>query len=356
MTAINRLPWLDGLRAIAVSLVLLGHMKLAFQYPPGGMGDIVLRVFNAHVGVQIFFVISGFIITLLLLREKEADEAINLKAFWRRRAFRILPALWFFLLALAFLQSFGALTIDAQTWLGSLLFYRNHAGDGWFTGHLWSLGVEAQFYLLWPLFVAYLPLVSLGRVLGIGIMLAASSRCLAALLNMPELSFYSLLCNLDLLMFGAMAAIYVESRGNQMATQKFARLFDALGKKWVWPAIVILASLFAFLTSTLWSGFAMVFQPMLMGMLVSLVITRAYESHGGWRVLGYAPISLLGVWSYSLYLWQQLFLAPAGAWPVDTWMSENPIGMLLGLALFALASYYLVERMFNRLGHKRASV
>jgi peptidoglycan/LPS O-acetylase OafA/YrhL len=352
MTANKRFDWLDGLRAIAVALVLLGHAKLAFQFELGRAGDIILRVLNAHVGVQIFFVISGFIITLLLLREKETRGTVNLKAFWRRRSFRILPALWVFLLTLACLQIYGLVTITPSTWLASFLFFRNHAGEGWFTGHLWSLGVEAQFYLLWPIFVAHFSPARLDLVLWVGIFLAAVSRLFAALLHIPVLSFYSLLGNLDLLMFGAMAAVYVESRHIRTTAQYCPQLPDKLAMKWVLPGLAIISLMFAFLTSTRWSAWAMVFEPMMMGTLVSLAITRAYGNRRAWRLLRNAPISLLGLWSYSLYLWQQLFLAPAGAWPENTWMRDNSIGMLFGLAAVSIASYYLIERTFNRLGHK----
>jgi peptidoglycan/LPS O-acetylase OafA/YrhL len=350
----NRLAWLDGLRAIAVALVLMGHAKLAFQYQPGGMGGILLRIFNAHVGVQIFFVISGFIITLLL-REKEADGDISLKAFWRRRAFRILPALWLFLLTLAFLHVLGVLSIDQSSWLGSLFFLRNHVGGGWFTGHLWSLGVEAQFYLLWPVLMAYLPRARLDLALGGAIALAVTSRFLAALLGAPELSFYSLHGNLDLLMFGVMAAIRVSGRHEEATAHERQSWHDWLAMKWTWPALVLLALAFAFLMSTRWSPWAMVAQPLLTGLLVSLAIVQASETPKITRMLGYMPLTILGLWSYSLYLWQQLFLAPAGAWPENTWMRENQVGMLLALLLAAPASYYLIERTFNRLAHKRSS-
>lgn len=357
MAATNRFAWLDGLRAVAVALVLLGHVKLAFQLQLGGIGDIMLRVFNAHVGVQIFFVISGFIITLLLLREKDACGRINLKAFWRRRGFRILPALWLFLLALLLLQAFGMFSMTVQTWLGSLLFFRNHIGEGWFTGHLWSLGVEAQFYFLWPFFVVHLPIKMRYVVCMGGILLAISFRFIAATLAMPELSFYTLPGNLDLLMLGAMGAVYVSTQGGQEKIRQANRLSAALSTKSAWLILVTVSLASTFLMSTRWSSWAMIFEPMLIGALVTLLILHVHGSAQGVmrRILSYAPISLLGLWSYSLYLWQQLFLAPAAAWPVNSWMREYPLIWPFGLAVVTLASYYLIERRFNQWGHKSAN-
>lgn len=157
------MPGLDGLRAISVLWVVLFHLS----YHQHAFGDgPVAAVFNAgHFGVSIFFVISGFLITSLLLREECHRGTVSFRGFYFRRAFRILPAAFFYLLCMA---AFMALTGRSSTplqWLACLLFFRNFnlpggesVGDaGVLTGHFWSLSVEEQFYLFWPLLLRLLP-------------------------------------------------------------------------------------------------------------------------------------------------------------------------------------------------------
>ncbi|HEX9374576.1 MAG TPA: acyltransferase, partial [Roseiflexaceae bacterium] len=147
------LPGLDGLRAIAVLAVLLYHADLPWM--PGGF-----------LGVEVFFVVSGYLITGLLLAEREQTGRVNLGAFWLRRARRLLPALFALLAAtLAFAVLFlpdevAGLRGDVLAALGyvtnwGLIFsqrsYFETVGRPPLLQHLWSLAVEEQFYLLWPL-------------------------------------------------------------------------------------------------------------------------------------------------------------------------------------------------------------
>src|ERR1700722_13578240 len=141
----SRIPSLDGLRAIAISLVFIGHA--AAQTAEGGH-FFFLWVY-ANFGVQIFFVISGYLITTLLLREHDRTGSISLADFYRRRAYRILPAAYAFILTIFVLQWKTLTKWDVSS---SLLYLLNYdSGRPWNLGHLWSLSVEEQFYLLWPL-------------------------------------------------------------------------------------------------------------------------------------------------------------------------------------------------------------
>ncbi|MDX8141202.1 acyltransferase [Lentzea sp. BCCO 10_0061] len=138
--ALKRFPALDGVRAIAALMVVFFHY--------GGPGFL-----QGWLGVQIFFVLSGFLITTLLLREQARDGRINLKEFYRRRAFRILPVYFVVLLVTA-----AGLLIAGQFWQNPLgrdfplyLTFLNEFGHGGAYGQSWSLGVEQKFYLVWPL-------------------------------------------------------------------------------------------------------------------------------------------------------------------------------------------------------------
>lgn len=135
------LPSLDGWRAVSVILVLFAH-----SHPPPELRDIAF--FCGSIGVRFFFVISGFLITWLLLRENNFQGKINLVAFYKRRAFRILPVYYFFLLIYAIAEFQTDSHISAWQWAANLTFTANYSEAEGPTGHLWTLGVEEQFYVI----------------------------------------------------------------------------------------------------------------------------------------------------------------------------------------------------------------
>jgi peptidoglycan/LPS O-acetylase OafA/YrhL len=147
----KKLPSLDGWRAVSIALVLIAHSKYAAGFP--AMLGSALDGFNANgiapgsLGVRFFFVISGFLITWLLLQEQAKHGVISLKHFYLRRALRILPVYFLYLFVLGFLTHYSQ---PASDWLTNLTFTTNYFWPPEPTAHLWSLGVEEQFYLLWP--------------------------------------------------------------------------------------------------------------------------------------------------------------------------------------------------------------
>ena len=136
-----RIPSLDGLRAISIILVLLAHLSGTRHFVKSGVFEIY-----GNVGVRIFFVISGYLITLLLLKEHERTATISLRDFYIRRAYRILPAAYVFMLPVIL---WYARSLNRVTILAAVTYTSNyiHVGN-WILGHLWSLSVEEQFYLL----------------------------------------------------------------------------------------------------------------------------------------------------------------------------------------------------------------
>ncbi|MGA1616738.1 MAG: acyltransferase family protein, partial [Ilumatobacteraceae bacterium] len=155
ISSVPYLPGLDGLRALAVIAVMIYHADPSWL--PGGF-----------LGVEVFFVISGYLITLLLMAERERDGRIDLGAFWMRRARRLLPALFAVMVALSIYttifrpEALGKVRGDLiagffyvsnwfQIWVGA-----GYASSGDFAPlrHLWSLAVEEQFYLVWPIVMA----------------------------------------------------------------------------------------------------------------------------------------------------------------------------------------------------------
>ena len=149
----SRLPSLDGLRAISIFLVLLGHaggthglVRLDL-----GIGDY------AHLGVVVFFVISGFLITRLLLSEHAKKGQVSLQRFYTRRALRLFPASYTYIACITLLWLSGILHLEPRDLWHAVTYTVNYLpGRTWQVGHLWSLSVEEQFYLLFPVLLILL--------------------------------------------------------------------------------------------------------------------------------------------------------------------------------------------------------
>ena len=153
--SISYLPGLDGLRAIAVLAVVVYHANK--DWLPGGF-----------LGVEVFFVISGYLITLLLLNESQQHGKIDFRAFWMRRARRLLPAMWTLLLAVTMYcalferAELGKLRGDViAAFIYVFNWFKIWSRASYFDAsaldplrHLWSLAVEEQFYLVWPVLIA----------------------------------------------------------------------------------------------------------------------------------------------------------------------------------------------------------
>ena len=147
----GRIPSLDGLRTISILLVIVSHLTIRARH--GGPGRNLMLAFTANggVGVLFFFVISGFLITTLLLRESDQFQRVSLERFYIRRAFRILPAFMGFMLIAFTLASLGVISVNPASFIRAFTMtsdYQRH--PDWYVGHIWSLSVEEQFYLIWP--------------------------------------------------------------------------------------------------------------------------------------------------------------------------------------------------------------
>src|SRR5574337_202485 len=148
----GRMPSLDGFRAVSILMVLCGHLGGTRGFPVTAIaitrwiGDL------GALGVQVFFVISGFLITSLLMGEREQTGTISLKNFYLRRVLRIFPASYSFILALLIATMLGWVSLTGRDFAFAATYTVNYyPHHPWQIGHLWSLSVEEQFYLLWPL-------------------------------------------------------------------------------------------------------------------------------------------------------------------------------------------------------------
>lgn len=329
----ERIPSLDGLRAISITLVLLGHLAGTRGFPlsaaavnPWSLGSF---------GVTVFFVISGFLITGLLLDEVRRTQRIRLGRFYFRRTLRIFPPYFALLIVVAAAGAAGWIALNPGDLLHGATYTSNyHDTRSWYVGHTWSLSVEEQFYLLWP---AVLLLARTRRALFI----AAATILVVPLFRVAEWELvrsaghgvgYRFETIADSLAAGCVLAC---ARNRLHAWPLYMRALSSPAFVLV-PAVAVLANLthdhplIAF-------GAAMTVINICLALCVDWAVTF-HEGRIG-RVLNAAPLVFVGWISYSLYLWQQPFLNREST----AWSAAFPANILLTMVA-ALASYYLVER------------
>lgn len=275
----------------------------------------------ATFGVTVFFVVSGFLITTLLLREKDKNGSISLRDFYVRRAFRILPPAYFFLLIVTMLEwhslERGKLL---AAWLYCMDFVRSMP---WDVAHIWSLSVEEQFYLVWPVALV-LFWRQRNRILVLGMVAAPVARILFHAFGLKDISTTAFPCVEDALAAGCLLAIFRD----RLRT----RLVDALAL----PIAIVTLTLSRFhWPHGVYPGLVESLQIAGIALLLDHCIRKEY-----W-MLNWKPVVWLGTVSYSLYLWQMPFLN--GVDPIRGWWVRYPwnLGCALACACF---SYYFIER------------
>ena len=326
----HRLQGLDGVRGIAVSLVVFGH---AGNFPEFRTASELWPIDLATLGVTVFFVLSGFLITTLLIDERARNGRVSLREFSVRRAIRIFPAAYLYIAFIAVAAAAGWVSLAPGDLWHAVTYTMNYNHDrAWALGHLWSLTVEEQFYLLWPL------LFILSGVRAIFV--AASIIVLAPLLRViawvffpgervgidEEFQYVS-----DSLATGCLMALLVERFGLEKLVARVPRwLFAAAA-----PATLVGAAFTMHPSFYLPIGATMVNA----GIALCLLWLVARPDARPARLLNSRIAIFIGTISYSLYLWQQFFL-DSGRMAMH---HAVPLAVLLSL-LAAVASYHLVEK------------
>jgi peptidoglycan/LPS O-acetylase OafA/YrhL len=331
----DRIPTLDGFRAIAILMVIVSHTVDVQSHPA--------LVHLGHIGVLVFFSLSGYLITDRLLAEYRSTGAVSLRNFYLRRAFRILPPAVTFLGIVAILSQAGLLVCSFPAIRAALLFYTNFAdfGDvGWRVGHFWSLSVEEHFYLLWP---ALLLAVGVRKGWRTALILAVSVcawrlidnhfHFVARALGSPYLDADSYRTDLmaDVLLWGCCLAFYLRS-SKRIALNAIAS-----------TSIAVSAAACLVFLSVGDIGHVTPLLHLLPAIILGAVVSCPTAPIG--QLLELAPLKFVGKLSYSLYIWQQLFLGGPGL--------RLPL-MLALAAAFACAYliYRLVEQPCMQLGRE----
>lgn len=354
-------PALDGLRGLALFFVLLFHS--GFDFVQAG-----------YLPLSSFFVLSGFLITALLLLEQQRNGRIDLRAFWRRRAKRLVPGMLLGLALVAVYVQFGARTdvpgllgdvVATLTWVTNWRFITNGAGyEDIFTDpsplqHFWSLAVEEQFYLVLPLVVvgsfAWRGRRMLAGIAGAGILV---STVLMQRLHVPDETPLRAYLGTDtraaeLLIGVLLAMVVVGPNGRRRLRRRTRRYVDYAGT--VGLAILV----YSWVRVPEYADWIFAGGLQLLALVAAVVVLAATDRRSQVaQLLSIRPLVQLGTISYGVYLYH---------WPIFLWLGADNTG-LDGWPLFALrfsvsvglaaASYRLIERpiRFNELVGRPALV
>ena len=348
----GQIPGLDGLRAVAVLLVLLVHSVQTAGFPEWSVLRSVAR--HGHIGVDVFFVISGFLITTLLARELNRRGHVDLKRFYVRRFLRIMPAYFGVLITVAICQRLGKFQLESRDWIGALTYTSNFLDHpSWELGHTWSLSVEEHFYLLWP-FVLFAGGVAGGWRVAIGCIVGCwLTRCVVAivlprLVSPADASYYASMAELwtftrlDTISMGCLLALVCRSASGRVWLDRLSR------PTLLCAYFVVICTSLKLDTST---KYHLCVAYSLHAVCIALLMWGLIRSEGFIRrVLSNRLLTTIGLGSYSIYLWQQLFIHPRQT----GWMHAFPQNVFLALAA-ALVSYWVIERPINRLKDRVAA-
>ena len=346
---------IDAWRGISILMVITGHLmdwrfRNTFQLTAfhdlhsasiwNVMKNFLLRlaVPLPLLGVSIFFVISGYLITTILLREESRYQSVSITAFYARRAFRILPAFSLYLVFIGILTLFGILNVPSLSFLkaGAFLSDTSLPGGIWWLGHTWSLSVEEQFYLVWPLTFSLLSRGNRARWLAIGYVLFLSTSYFPSLTWMWN----------DQLIIGQAfpciitGAFYACSPNAVRKVDELAtgnKILAAVGLLLVQPFFASMQ----FLT--------LVFRPFV-PILIAFVFFGSLRKRSIFsEALSARWLSGIGLISYSLYLWQQPFTGSLsyGGGDILRWT-------ILCIPIAAI-SYFVIEKPMISVGHRISS-
>jgi len=342
------IPGLDGLRTLAVFAVIAYHLDLSWA--PGGL-----------LGVNLFFVLSGYLITNILQVQWEHSGTLNLKNFWLRRAKRLLPALfvmlagvmlWTVLFAperLAALKSeIMAAVFYVSNWY--LIFhevsYFESFGPPSPFGHLWSLAIEEQFYLFWPLLLGlgFRLLRQRKWIIGGTVAIALVSALAMALIYIPGHDPSRVYYGTDtrafaLLLGAALAMVWPSGRLSAELTGARRLALDGAG---IFGLLVVLWMIFR---TNQYQPF--LYQSGLLIFSVAAAVLVAVLAHPASRLsglFGWGPLCLLGKWSYGIYLWHYPIIVLSS--PLVNTGEPDALRSLCQISisvLLAALSYYLIE-------------
>jgi peptidoglycan/LPS O-acetylase OafA/YrhL len=349
----RRTQELTGLRCVAVTLVIISHAERMTTGGYSGWLAPLRLLTDGRLGVLIFFVLSGFLITDLLQREWNSTGKINLPAFYLRRALRIWPAFYTYVIVVSLLGAAGILDIDYRQTLYAAAHLWNYSGllglastnaahpeGAWYLGHFWTLALEEQFYWFWPPVLLYCLARKDSRPLVFLILLVPIIR-MATYFGAPSLRGQLLMMlhtGVDPILVGCYAGMHKE---------KLQRMLGALPNGSLILSVLVLTLFLVMpMADRRLGGYwiASYGRTIEAAMAATLIIALTAKADF-WlsRLLRTRVFVAVGTVSFSLYLWQQLFFNVATPFAL-----RFPLCIAEALAAATL-SYWLIEQPFLRL-------
>jgi len=336
---------------MSIGMVLVNHSAALPGYSrPNLLQTCFPFFFDGNLGVRFFFVISGFIITYLLVQEHDLNGMVSLKNFYIRRALRILPVYFAYLIVIGLLQIFTNLHQAAITWVGDLTFTTNFLPRGIISFHLWSLAVEEQFYLLWPPIFGWLIKREkyLLPVLALPVFVALFCQAVSWAGQVPWIIHplfrpQSSLVNFDSLATGCLTAFaFAHHR------EKLVRCLAGWGKFYSLSLAACLVLLPFFNVACL-SPFTAIAGNLCQALGFAILMLASILQPATFGPLNWPWVTRLGIISYSIYIWQEIFCAGAKTYGfAQFWWLSFP-GWLAPSLLVGFASYYGLEKPLLKL-------
>ncbi|MEO0550737.1 MAG: acyltransferase [Pseudomonadota bacterium] len=344
----KHLPSIDGLRALAIILVLVSHIPYTAGYALPEYKRYLIPL--GSLGVRVFFVISGFLITYLLLREHKERGSIGIRSFYIRRVFRLLPVYYVYLLVVFILQMTIGIRETTGSWFGSITYMRNMFGNGdSLTVHFWSLSVEEQFYVFMP-FIVVLCLMSKHYLKLLGAVFA-SFLVIGLVARTVPCASESFVC--ERLMAPRSILKYIDSLG--VGCLLAVLFFSGVVKvqKRLWGIEFILMAAIIGTPYVLWPYEIKAPIQLIQAVLIASLIVYCLSSTSAlYGVMNSSPAIWIGRLSYSLYVWHMLFIVHFyGDVAPDIWLMDWKFWLIPSVAC-ACASYFFLEKPLRKVGHR----
>jgi peptidoglycan/LPS O-acetylase OafA/YrhL len=329
---LKRIPSLDGFRAISIILVLISHCRFSIGFPV----SLIDLARQCEVGVTIFFVISGFLITTLMLDEETMTGNLNIRLFYMRRIFRIIPVYLLYVIFISLWLNAKQIGLTKYNLVHVLTFTVNFDQKfQWFVAHFWTLSIEEQFYLFWPAI-----LVLFRKNLKIILIILIAYSCLTRVIAYKFPSFELLTLSSFFkysgsIFVGAFAGVLFFEKPEILKNRLFASYF---------AQVIALIVFLMFVYFTEWGVLAIISLPFgnLIISLSVMFLISAYLLPSDkivFKILNHKAVMHIGVLSYSIYIWQQFFFVGVGFWCLFPYN-------ILASYLVGLVSYHLWEKPF----------
>jgi len=342
----EKIKGLDGIRAIAVILVIISHLGFYPKLTELGLWTpSLLPVFSGLAGVHIFFVLSGFLITHLLVTEHANKGRVSLRDFYIRRALRILPLYLLVVTLVGIMELAGEAGTRPVSFLYAYTFTFNMMPKEHYSailGHTWSLAVEEHFYLVWPLLFSLFFLRRKALLFVVCSAVVAVSIWLQVVIEPLRTHYFVERWSLPAgssISIGALAALLLSATRQRGLNGALAGSGALLLSGVLYFHGLLIGEL-------PWGASG---QLRALGVALLLLWIFANQGSGLVRVLEFRPLAYIGAISYGLYMWQGFFLSTGpGRSASQTWPPDSATGLVL-LLLVAPLSYHAFEKPFLRL-------